>query len=66
MKPSKFLLNKEKQIYIDMSISTTKNIINKLDKRFIDKVELKDKINKIDIWHKNGLQLKKEILELLK
>lgn len=30
------------------------------------KEELKDKINDIDIWHKNGLQLKKEILELLK
>jgi hypothetical protein len=37
-----------------------------LDKRFIDREELKDKINDIDIWHKNGLQLKKEILELLK
>ena len=30
------------------------------------KEELKDKINDIDIWHKNGLQLKKEILRLLK
>lgn len=30
------------------------------------KEELKEKINDIDIWHKNGLQLKKEILELLK
>lgn len=30
------------------------------------KEELKDKISEIDIWHKNGLQLKKEILEMLK
>lgn len=28
--------------------------------------ELKDKINEIDIWNKNGLKVKKEILELLK
>jgi len=44
----------------------TTNKINKLDNRFIDKEELKDKIQDIDIWHKNGLQLKKEILEMLK
>lgn len=37
-----------------------------LDKRFIDREELKDKINEIDIWNKNGLKVKKEILELLK
>jgi hypothetical protein len=30
------------------------------------KEELKDKINEIDIWNKNGLKVKKEILELLK
>ena len=30
------------------------------------KEELKDKINEIDIWNKNGLTVKKEILELLK
>lgn len=39
---------------------------NELDKRFIDRKELKDKINEIDIWNKNGLKVKKEILELLK
>jgi hypothetical protein len=33
---------------------------------YIKKEELKDKINKIDIWNKNGLKVKKEILELLK
>lgn len=37
-----------------------------LDKRFIDREELKEKINEIDIWNKNGLKVKKEILELLK
>jgi hypothetical protein len=36
-----------------------------LDKRFIDREELKDKINEIDIWNKNGLKVKKEILELI-
>jgi hypothetical protein len=30
------------------------------------KEELKDKINEIDIWNKNGLKVKKEVLELLK
>jgi hypothetical protein len=29
------------------------------------KEELKDKINEIDIWNKNGLKVKKEILELI-
>lgn len=38
----------------------------RLDNNFIDQEELRKKINDIDIWHKNGLQLKKEILELLK
>lgn len=37
-----------------------------VNEEFISKEELKDKINDIDIWHKNGLQLKKEILELVK
>lgn len=41
------------------------NTRKELDKRFIDREELKEKINDIDIWHKNGLQLKKEILELI-
>lgn len=36
-----------------------------LDKRFIDRKELKNKINEIDIWNKNGLKVKKEILELI-
>lgn len=40
--------------------------LKELDKRFIDREELKDKINEIDIWNKNGLKVKKEILELLK
>ena len=40
--------------------------LEKMDKRFIDREELKDKINEIDIWNKNGLKVKKEILELLK
>lgn len=30
------------------------------------KKELKYKINEIDIWNKNGLKVKKEILKLLK
>jgi hypothetical protein len=40
--------------------------LNDMDKRFIDREELKDKINEIDIWNKNGLKVKKEILGLLK
>ena len=42
--------------------------IQKLEKDAVDKYkkELKDKINEIDIWNKNGLKVKKEILGLLK
>ena len=39
--------------------------LNDMDKRFIDREELRDKINEIDIWNKNGLKVKKEILELI-
>jgi hypothetical protein len=82
MKPSEYLLNKEKEIYIDMSVSTTKNIINKLDKRFIDRKELRDKILQKQQILKNNLDFDRnsisnsylfekiksleEILELLK
>lgn len=56
----------EKEGYI--KVNDTYGYSERLEKDAIHKYkeELKDKINEIDIWHKNGLQLKKEILRLLK
>ena len=71
MKPSEYI-NTKLRYPIFTQEEYLKNIkeydinLEKMDKRFIDREELKDKINDIDIWNKNGLKVKKEILELLK
>lgn len=66
MKPSKYL----NMPYTNEKGNFQKIIsgieLKELDAKFIDREEFRKKINDIDIWHKNGLKLKKEILELLK
>jgi hypothetical protein len=73
MNPSEYLFNEDFMILND---DYKLKVINKLDKRFIDKEELKDKINqKIKYREINRLKLiraeyfikaYKEILEILK
>lgn len=68
MKPSEYLFNEDFMILND---DYKLKVINKLDNRFIDREELKDKINNIlngryKPWFEKVNGLKEEILELLK
>jgi hypothetical protein len=74
MKPSEYLIKEGYWIISDMPNTKLEDgegyrvdsVADELDNKFINREELKEKINEIDIWNKNGLKVKKEILELLK
>lgn len=68
MNPSEYLFNEDFMILND---DYKLKVINKLDKRFINREELKDKINNIlngryKPWFEKVNGLKEELLELLK
>ena len=70
MKPSIFIMTKYKLINLN-EFSNDQIYLDKLDNRFIDREELKDKINNIlngryKPWFEKVNGLKEEILELLK